>query len=129
MTTINIAGEGVVVGPEDVLVIRVAPDDMLDLDGLTDTLHAMGLDGRVLVIAADADLAVMEDARPRHWATGMPTDQHWATGLPINKMGKHPLGKQCTCGSGWYGPPHAKWCALWFDPAKRRRDDEDHDHT
>ena len=52
--------EGLVVGKKDVLVITV-PEDMPEpvIETLMDTLLDLGLDGRVIVIAMEAEMAVV----------------------------------------------------------------------
>lgn len=63
MTDIIVSGEAAFVGPDDTLVIRIpASEDRedRDIDMFMETLRGTSLEGRVLVVITDGELAVVK---------------------------------------------------------------------
>lgn len=60
MTDIIVSGEAAFVGPDDTLVIRLPASEDRDIDMFMETLRGTSLEGRVLVVITDGELAVVK---------------------------------------------------------------------
>jgi hypothetical protein len=60
VTDIIVSGEAAFVGPDDTLVIRLPASEDRDIDMFMETLRGTSLEGRVLVVITDGELAVVK---------------------------------------------------------------------